>query len=477
MKDEKYPLCVDLDGSLIFGDTLLESIFLAIKKKPVIIFLLFFWIIKGKNYFKHRIGEIALPNPASLNYRKDVLEFIKNEKSEGRKIVLATATIEPIAQSVADHLNLFDEVLASKAEYNLRHDMKRSMLVEKFKEKGYDYIGDSFADLPVWKSARNAIAVHPSEKLKRKAAAQGIKFSLIFNSSVKSKLPILKQLRTRQWVKNLLLLLPLALAHRAGELNLLLINFAAFFAFCFAASFVYVINDLMDIEADRQHPTKKLRPLASSSISVQKALAAALVMLTGSMILAFGFLPLEFILLLLSYLILTTLYSFWLKKIYIIDIIVLSSLYTLRLLAGSVSVNVPVSDWLLEFSLFMFLSLAILKRYAELHVMVAQNKEKSEGRGYLIKDIGMLRSLGTSSGYISVLVMVLYIHSPENLKLYQNPLLLLPVAICLLFWITRIWFKAHRGEMTDDPIVFTVKDPVSYIIGLIILILVIGAAL
>jgi 4-hydroxybenzoate polyprenyltransferase len=279
-------------------------------------------------------------------------------------------------------------------------------------------------------------------------------------------------MRIYQWLKNLLLFVPLLLAHRFEDSVAFTQVFAGFFSFGFIASFVYIINDMLDLESDRKHPRKKNRPLASGDLSLKTAFALAPVILIAGIFLSLTLTNHFFTLFLLIYLIITLLYSIIIKSFYILDIIILSLLYTLRLIAGAVSANVYISPWLLEFSIFIFLSLATVKRFTELKTILAQNKTVASGRGYITSDINFLFIIGIVSGFLSALVFTLYIHSEEVVILYKEPIFLWPVSLCFLTWIIRVWFKAHRGEMHDDPVVFTFKDKLSIIIGILIIALI-----
>jgi 4-hydroxybenzoate polyprenyltransferase/phosphoserine phosphatase len=470
---DNLPLCFDLDGTLISTDTLLESILLAVKIKPILLLLLPFWILRGKLFLKNRIGKIVIPNPALLPYRIEVLDFLRTEKEQGRKIVLVSATIQAIADSVAGYLGVVDEQYGSGTKKNLLAGAKADILVEKFGEQGFDYVGDSASDIPVWNKARCAYIVGNSKKfasrIKRAEVVQ------LHKPAAPSLKAVIKQLRIYQWVKNVLLFFPLAMAHSFQEPWLYFDVFIGFIAMGLIASSVYVINDMLDLESDRQHPRKRFRPLACGIFSLKAAIAVVPLLLFAGFCLTFSLLPLEFSLTLLVYFILTFLYSVYLKSMYIVDVLILSILYTLRLIAGAFCAQVYISPWLLDFSMFIFLSLAIVKRYTEMRTMRAQNKSESKGRGYLVSDIDLLLSTGIVSGFIAVLVFTLYIHGNEVVNLYNNPNYLWPVSLCILFWIMRIWFKAHRGEMHDDPIVFTVKDKFSYFVGLIIILFVVAA--
>ncbi|MCX7735143.1 MAG: UbiA family prenyltransferase [Candidatus Kapabacteria bacterium] len=474
--EKEIPICVDLDETLISSDSLADSIFCALKNHPLIIFLLPFWILKGKYYFKRKILSFYQIKPETLPYRNDLLEFLKLKKDEGRKIILITASLQEVADSVSNHLRLFDEAYGTSSEKNLKSSNKTLFLVEKFGEFGYDYIGDSKADIAVWGKARKSILVEPSSNTLKKVEKFN-NIEKVFEKKNNTLKLILKEIRVHQWLKNLLIFLPLLMAHKLDNVELIIKSIIAFFSFSFVASFVYVINDLLDIEADRKHPRKKNRPIASGNLSIKTALVIIPILFILGLGSSLLFLSLEFTIVLLIYLFITTLYSFYLKKIYILDIFILSILYTIRLIGGAVAVDVIVSKWLLAFSVFLFLSLAILKRFTELRVMQMENKNKTSGRGYIVDDLNLISILGPTSGYLSVVIFALYIYSPEVLKLYNVPELLWPVAIFILLWITRIWFLANRNEMDDDPIVFTVKDKTSHLIFSIITILIILATI
>ena len=467
------PLCVDLDGTIISTDTLFESMLLSIKQKPVVLLLIPIWVLSGRANLKEKLSQIAIPNPEYLPYKEEVLDFIRTEKSNGRRIILVSATQRIIAESVAKYLGLFDEVLATDSSINLRSKNKKELLVKLYGEKGFDYIGDSSADFLVWASSNEAILVEPSKKVLSKAKKES-NVTKVFKSNNHLFKSLIKEIRVYQWLKNVLIFLPLLMAHKSG-LNSFWLAITAFISFSLTASFVYVLNDLLDLESDRQHPRKKFRPFASGKLSIHQGFVLTPILL----LLGFGsslfFINYEFSITLLIYLIITTAYSFYLKKVIILDLIILSCLYTIRLIAGAAAVGVEVSQWLLGFSIFFFLSLAIMKRYTELRVMIEQNKSKTSGRGYHVEDISFLRNIGPASGYLSVLIFALYVNSEKVISLYHTPQFLWLTLLCLLYWISRIWIIAQRGNMHDDPIVFTAKDPVSYIVWLLIAVLAVMA--
>jgi 4-hydroxybenzoate polyprenyltransferase len=469
--DLSIPLVTDLDGSLIKIDSIFESTILCIKSNIFNIFLIPFLILKGKNHFKNFVTDHSALDPSLFPYNPEVINLLKENKAKGRRIVLSTATTENIAKSVSEHLNIFDKVIFSSRDHNNRANNKAQKLEELYGLKGYDYIGDSIADLPIFESCRKYYLINAPISLKNKAYKLNQNL-IIINSDEKqnSFANIVKELRIYQWIKNILIFLPFLLAHDLQNFNSIFNNIIGFVSFSFIASFVYIINDLMDLDSDRKHDKKKNRPLASGNLNPILAFNVSLALFIIGWVLSLCFLPEKFSLLLLIYFLLTTLYSFYLKKIILIDIIVLSLLYTIRLIAGGITSNVEISKWLIAFSVFLFLSLAVIKRYQELYSLRNSKISKTEGRGYQTNDLSFLLSLGITSGYLSTLVFMLYIFSPEITRLYSKPELLLPVGLVLLLWISRMWLLTFRGEMHNDPIVFTAKDKLSYLMGLLMIV-------
>ncbi len=470
------PLFVDLDGTLIKGDCLFEALVYLIKTNPLIIFLLPFYLLKGLASFKYKIFRAALPNPSILQYKHELIEFLKNEKESGRKLILLTASPNSIAEAVSEHLGIFDEFRGSDGKINLKGKKKIDYIKSRNDTAGgFIYAGDSEPDIPIWKEANEIIIVGSESKIKYFEKRTGKK-SVSFQTKKNLLKLLIKEIRVYQWAKNVLLFIPLLMAHKIGDVQPWLNTALAFVAYSLTASSVYVWNDLMDLKADRMHPRKNKRPFASGNLPIALGLIISPLLLTAGLSIAGLLISTRFLIILIAYFVITTGYSFFLKKIYILDIIILSSLYTFRLIAGGTAADVMVSQWLMAFSMFIFLSLAIVKRYTELTVMQKQNKERSKGRGYLVADMALLRNLGPVSGYMSVLVLVLYLDSSSIKRLYSHPEILWGIAPLLLYWITRIWFKAYREQMSDDPIVFTGKDYVSYIIGILVAVLLIGAS-
>ncbi|HYF04381.1 MAG TPA: UbiA family prenyltransferase [Patescibacteria group bacterium] len=461
--DPVKPLFVDLDGTLITSDILWESFLAFLKKHPVQAYKIPLWLSKGKAVLKRELAERVTLDVTTLPYNTDIIEFLKNEKERGREVILATATDEKFALKIAEHTQLFSKVLSSNGTINLSGSRKLTAIQSMTNGIGFDYIGNATVDLPLWAAANRAMVVTSSQNLVRKAE----KFTAeqhVFRQKNSVLKNLTQALRVHQWVKNLLLFVPLFMAHIFSP-DLFVDAVLAFFSFSFCASSVYLLNDLLDIESDRVHPRKRKRPFAAGTLSIPLGIAAAPLLLIASFSIAWLFLPLNFLLLLGFYYALTTCYSFFLKRIVILDVLVLAGLYTLRIFSGAMAVDVPVSPWLLAFSTFTFLSLAFVKRYAELKILIEQNKTGNKARGYNVDDLHFVGSVGPSSGYMAALVLALYINSADVVKLYDRPMVLWLAGLCFLYWITRVWILAHRGQMVDDPIIFTFRDKISYMVG------------
>ncbi|MCK5877327.1 MAG: UbiA family prenyltransferase [Candidatus Marithrix sp.] len=447
------PLCVDLDGTLIATDSLWESVLVLMRQNFWLSFLLPIWLLKGRAYFKHKVSQHSDLDVTTLPYNKEILDFLILSKD--RKLVLATAANDKIAQAVAAHLQLFDEVIASNEQVNMIGINKRNALKERF--KNYSYIGDSCTDIPILKSAQEAYLVAPSSSLLAQCPAKKV------FSAPKLTLKVwIKALRPHQWVKNVLIFLPLILAHQILDVTKITDAILAFLAFSLIASSGYIINDLLDLAADRIHPSKKNRPFASGKLPIQYGLPIFVILVSSGFLISVSWLNLYFTGMLALYLALTMTYSFYFKKKMIVDVIILAGLYTHRILAGGLAVSVEVSSWLLAFSMFMFMSLALLKRYVELQHLT--NKKKVKNRGYEIGDINMISSMGPTSGYMAVLVFSLYISSDKVATLYSSPFILWLTCPILLYWITRIWFLANRKQMLDDPVQFALTDKISWLV-------------
>jgi 4-hydroxybenzoate polyprenyltransferase len=460
------PLCVDLDGTLARSDTLHESFLLMLKASPGAVTQLPGWLRRGKAHFKSEVATRSKLDVALLPLHEEFLAWLRSERAGGRSLILVTAAHHSIARAVADHLGIFDDVIATEGSVNLSGEAKRAALVQRFGERGFDYAGNDAPDLHVWRSARRAILVDAGRGLERQARKIS-DVAKVFHSSESYWRQWARALRIYQWVKNSLLFLPLLLAHHLTDTVAVTNVTAGFFAFCLCASSVYILNDLWDLQSDRRHPRKRLRPFASAVIPIPHALLMGVLLLVAAAVIAVqvGWL---FVLTLAVYYLGTLLYSFLLKRASLVDVMTLSGLYTMRILAGAAAANIPPSFWLLALSVFLFLSLAIAKRYAELDMVARQGKRSAAGRAYESTDLPVLLGLGTASGYCAILVLALYINSDQSGVLYSRPEFLWMICPLLLYWVSRVWVLAHRGMMHDDPIVFALKDKISLVVGALV---------
>lgn len=469
MQKDDTVIVVDLDGTLVFGDTLDESLAGALKRRPYLIFLLPYWLLRGRAFFKRQVARHYVPNPSCLPYHAEVLDFIKQQRAVGKKVVLATAADQAIAESVAEYTKLFDHVLASDGVTNNSGSAKLAAIKQYAGERAFGYVGNSAVDISIWREAGQVMVAARGDEVISVMRRAGLVPDQIFSVPTVSWQSAAKLLRPHQWSKNLLLFVSLALAHMLDNLPFLFSVLKGFVAFSLCASCAYIINDVCDIEADRQHPKKRGRGLASGLICLRHAVMICIALLALSASLA-STMSVHFAILLLGYFVATLNYSIWIKRIVLVDVVTLSLLYTVRIIAGSAAIEIRTTPWLMGFSIFIFLSLALAKRYSELHRIQLDDQNKGvAGRGYLTDDIEQLAIFGGASGYISVLVLALYMNSPEVAHLYRDIRVMWLVCPLLIYWISRIWLLARRGELDEDPVVFTLKDRVSYLIGGMIL--------
>lgn len=463
------PLAVDLDGTLIRSDMMWESLARLLREKPLTALAVPLWLLRGRAYLKQQLAANVQVDPTSLPYHQEFLAWLGEQKRVGRKLVLATASDLKMAEPVAQHIGLFDEVLASDGATNLRDRAKCDALTKKFGDRGFAYAGNSSVDLDVWRGAKEAVVVNARNGL-RERAAQLTQVGPTFSNSGSLLVALIQALRPHQWAKNLIVFVPLVTAHRL-DFWPLLAALGAFFALCCCASGGYLLNDFLDLDADRHHPTKRHRPFASGRLPLQVGLFFAPTLLLVGGVVAWMLTP-YFAALLAAYLLATSLYSWQLKRVVLLDVFVLAGLYTLRLIAGHTVTGIAYSAWLLVFSMFIFLSLALLKRFPELQELRRQNQDAAPGRGYTANDLELVATLGLVSGSLAVLVQALYVNSDQVVRLYRHPTLLLLACPLFLFWISRIWFVAHRGQMHTDPVVFVLKDWASYLVGALTLLVV-----
>ncbi|WP_311222581.1 MULTISPECIES: UbiA family prenyltransferase [unclassified Acidovorax] len=463
--DNAIPLIVDLDGTLILTDMLHESSLQLARTSPWLLLQAPLWLAKGKASFKKEISDRTSINPASLPYNQPLLAWLREQKAQGRTLVLCTASHSAIANSIAGHLGLFDHVMASDGALNLSGSHKADSLVKIFGMQGFDYAGNASVDMAVWKVARQAIVVNASNAVVAKAKALGNVTQVLPAATSQSRILLwLRATRVHQWLKNMLLFVPLLAAHELQNVDAIFTLVLAFLAWGLCASSVYIANDLLDLESDREHPRKRRRPFATGLLPSSHGVLAVPVLAGLSLYLA-ALVGGPFLAWMLVYLALTWAYSLSLKRIALLDCVTLAFLYTLRIVAGSMAADLPTSFWLLACSAFLFLSLAFVKRYAELLVQRDAGKTQAHGRGYLTSDASMVQSLGVAAAYTAVVVLALYLNSATVLLMYDTPELVWATVPILCFWVSRMWLCAARGEMHDDPLVFAFKDRVSLVAG------------
>jgi len=456
-------VCVDLDGTLIATDLIWESLLELIKGRPLALLLAPFWLLRGRAYLKEQFAKTTSIEPHKLPYRQEVLHMIEGLKRQGANhVVLATASHEQLAKSVAAHLGIFDEVLATADGRNLKGKAKAEALQARF-GNDFLYIGDSEADLPVWAVARQGIVVGSKELAQRAAAVTEIREVVEVESA--GWKTYWQALRPHHWSKNVLLLLPLVLAHRWSASAWARTLFGVLL-FGLAASAIYILNDLLDLPSDREHPWKRRRPFASGRLSIAQGIAMAPVLLVCAVGMGWYWLGTLFAGAVLCYCALSLAYSLVLKRKALADVFVLTSFYGIRIVTGALITRTPLSDWFLIFSMFFFFSLALAKRYSELKHAGELVDSGNSGRGYRAEDSLLLSTMGVASAFASVIVFSFYTRSPEVSRLYPHPEPLLLISPLLLYWLVRVWLQAGRGELKDDPVTLAMRDPMSYIVGL-----------
>lgn len=488
----EVPLCVDLDGTLVKSDTLLDTVIVLARQSPASLLHFPQWVAQGKAVFKRKVSSLAAIDVVHLPYNQPLLEYLRQKHAEGREIYLATGADTLLAERVAAHLGIFKGVLASDGNVNLTGRNKLAAFQERFRQ-GFCYIGNARPDVPLLTHCVQPMVANPHRALSARLRAAQVVPVQTFQDSVSPLRAWLKAIRLHQWAKNVLIFLPVLLAH-VRAIGPLVASVMAFISFGLAASSTYIVNDLLDLEADRHHARKRKRPFAAGDLSpivgvvtvaAFTVLSAVLAVLLPKVLAALSpelglVFPWKFLEWLVIYAVSTTAYSLRLKRMMLVDVIVLSGLYTIRILAGSAATGVPVSPWLAAFSIFFFLSLAFVKRFSELESMKIRSEASGtpvmvKGRGYRVSDLEQLRSFGTASGYASVIVFALYIGNEVAQSLYphHNRLwLLVPV---LLLWLSQLWLLASRGELHEDPVIYAITDKRSLLLGVLVVGVVLSA--
>jgi 4-hydroxybenzoate polyprenyltransferase len=487
LENTSLPLCVDLDGTLVKSDTLFDSTLVLARQRPADLLKLPGWLIQGKAALKRHIAAAVTLDVAHLPYNRELLQYLQQQQATGRPIYLATAADASTAHRVADHLGLFTSVLASDGTLNLAGNNKLAAFRQQFGDN-FSYIGNAMPDLPLLQNCQQPMVANPTSGLRSALRSARVTPVRTFNEQASPLRAWLKALRIHQWAKNTLIFLPLLLAH-AWAPALLAGAAVAFLSFGLCASATYIVNDLLDLESDRQHPRKRRRPFAAGDLSALAGVAVVCLFLLASLALALLlprivatinpglalFAPYKFVQWLALYLVTTLAYSLRLKRAVLVDVIVLSGLYTIRILAGSAATGVAVSTWLGGFSIFFFLSLAFVKRFAELESLRERGGATVSGRGYHVADIEQLRSFGTASAYASVVVLTLYISNLDAAELYRHTNRLWLLVPVMLLWLSRLWLLASRGQLDEDPVVYAITDRRSLLMGLLVVAIVLSA--
>lgn len=466
-------ICVDLDGTLVRTDLFFEAAIRLVKENPFNLVRLVLWLLRGRSVAKEHVAQRVDIDAGSLPYETRLLEYLRRQKAEGKCLILATASHHIHAERVAVHLGIFDHVLATQAPTNMKSGNKLAAIRRLIGDIPFAYCGDSAADRPIWREASENILVNAPEQDVMRARSEG-KAAFVIESPVSRSIAFAKEMRVHQYAKNALVLVPLLTSHTYIGPGFLLTALFAFLLFSVCASGVYFLNDLLDLEADRQHAQKRNRPLASGDLPIAIGVVGA-VCLPFVAFLAAGFLlNAEFLGVLVLYYLLTNAYSFFLKRLSTADVMTLAVLYSLRVVAGAAALEIPLSSWLMAFSVFVFVSLAYLKRYIEVAAL-SDEGGVAHGRGYSAADRETMFSLGIANITASVLVLALYINSDEVSRQYQTPEILWLLCLLLLYWGNRIWVGARRGKIAGDPVVFALRDKVSGMVGVAFLVVAIAA--
>lgn len=454
---EVVPLFVDVDGTLTRADISLES-FVRVARSSVAAFLsLLLWLLGGRALAKTMAARRGAIDAARLPYRQEVLDLIAQAKSEGRPVILASASHWRHIRRIAQHLDLSDPIIATRGRANLKGSAKLAAIRERVgPDAPFDYVGDCKADICLWQEARQGWSVGhvPAGSAVERLGAPRRRFAHV----------LAKAMRPHQWAKNALVIVPAFTSGEFTKPGIVLTALAAALLMSLIASSIYLLNDLLDIDSDRAHRTKRKRPIAHGDLSIPAAMGLAMLLsgvgLIGGWLL--GGPQLTFWL--FAYMAITTAYSFRLKAVMVGDAIVLASLYTIRIWIGAIAIGVSLSFWLLLFSVFLFLSLAYLKRYVEMRDTIEPDRLLS-GRGYVGGDLDVVMMSGVSAGMVAILVLALFAHDPATAAHYALPEMLWLLCLPLIYWLNRIWMMARRGQVEGDPVAFAIKDMRSILVG------------
>lgn len=454
------PLYVDLDGTLIKSDLMFESVLVLLKQNPFLIIAVFFWLLRSSAYLKAELAKRVEVSISNLPVNEELLLFLKEEKKRGRKLILISAANQKVVDHVNSHFKLFNVAIGSSSTHNLKAQNKLDRIILLTGGEEFSYAGNSHADLPIWKEASEALLVNCSEQLTSRVNAKNTR---IFDAAQPFAKKLFQAMRPHQWMKNFLVFVPLVLSHQVDQANLLLNSGVAYIGFCFCASSIYFLNDLFDLNADRKHQTKRDRAFASGELSLLAGFFTGPTLFLLALLIALS-LPKSFVLILLLYWLLACLYSYLLKRLFLIDVLTLATLYTLRIVAGGAAIAVETTVWLLAFSFFLFLGLALVKRVTELLNVISQGKNNVEGRAYRDNHLSLLSWTGIACSAAAIFVFILYITAPETTNLYSTPIVLWLICPLLVFLLCRIWQFAHAQKLEEDPVLFALTDKTGQVV-------------
>jgi len=455
------PLYVDLDGTLIKSDLMFESILLLVKRNLMFILALPFWLLKGRAYLKARLAERVRVSVDQLPVNEEFHAYLKGQKEQGRELILISASNQDVVDDVSSHFNLFSHAIGSGSKLNLKAKNKLAKIKELTEGERFSYAGNSVDDLPIWQEASEALLVNCGNSLAKRVNNEQTNR---FDRPPSLFATFLQAMRPHQWLKNLLVFVPLLLSHQLNQTNLLLVSLVAYISFSLCASSVYFLNDLFDLKADRQHQTKRKRAFASGELPLAAGFIGGPILFLAAILIALS-LPQTFVVVLLFYWLLTSLYSYYLKTLFLVDVFTLAILYSLRIVAGAAAIAVETTVWLLAFSFFLFLGLALVKRVTELLNVIAEGQSKIEGRAYRDEHLSLLSRIGSASSAAAIVVFILYITAPETTGLYNMPLVLWLICPLLMFLLYRIWQLAHTQKLEEDPVLFALTDRVGQTIA------------
>lgn len=463
------PLIVSLENTLVRTDFVWEALALYIRTRFLQLWRLGVWWFEGKASFRNKLLQATAPAAENLPYDQDLLVHLKKEREKGRRLVLITSQPRFIADSVATHTGLFDHVHAAESGVAFDMHAKAHLLLEVYGNNGFDYIGSQIGDREMWKSSRTAYSV-----AKRPLHIADERYTEQIGAARRGRAEaLIKALRPRQWLKNLLVFVPMLAGHDIS-VTVAFQSLLAFVAFSLCASSAYLLNDTLDAADDRVHPTKRSRPIAAGTLPIAVALCACPLLAVAALLLSAA-VNTSLLAIVSLYLLSTLSYSLYLKRVLMVDIVTLAILYSMRILGGSAATGIEPSFWLLAFSFFIFLSLALLKRHSELYNLEQLGKEKTAGRGYTTADRGPIGIMGLNSAFLSVLIFILYFESQNALIQYDSPAWLAGIVPLLVFWLGRLWILSYRGQVNEDPILYVSRDRVSLTVFMLCLALAITA--